>query len=117
MVARSTQAGVVHMLCHNYRRIPAVMLAQAADRRRDASARSATSAAPTCRTGLPIPKFPLVWRLDKTQAGSGALGDIGAHVVDLARYLVGEIAEVSGDLETFIKERPLPTATRPGAAR
>ena len=54
------------------------------------------------------PKFPLVWRLDKNQAGSGALGDIGSHSIDLSRMLVGEIAEVSATMETFIKERPLP---------
>jgi predicted dehydrogenase len=54
------------------------------------------------------PKFPLVWRLDKRKAGSGALGDIAAHSIDLARFLVGEITEVSGRLETFVKERPLP---------
>ena len=39
--------------------------------------------------------FPMVWRLDKDVAGSGALGDLGAHVIDLARYLVGEIDAVS----------------------
>src|SRR5690606_1725017 len=54
------------------------------------------------------PEFPLVWRLDRDQAGSGALGDIGSHVIDLARYLVGEIDEVAAALETFITERPLP---------
>src|SRR6185436_13562808 len=54
------------------------------------------------------PAFPRVWRLEKSKAGSGALGDIGSHSIDLARYLVGEIAEVSGLLETFVKERPLP---------
>jgi predicted dehydrogenase len=52
------------------------------------------------------PEFPLVWRLDSAQAGSGALGDIGAHVIDLARFLVGEIASVQGLLRTFVEERP-----------
>src|SRR5207247_1892043 len=50
------------------------------------------------------PEFPLVWRLDKKVAGSGALGDIGAHIIDLALFLVGEIAEVVADLKTFIKK-------------
>jgi predicted dehydrogenase len=54
------------------------------------------------------PAFPRVWRLEKSKAGSGALGDIASHSVDLARYLVGEVVEVSGMLETFVKERPLP---------
>jgi predicted dehydrogenase len=48
-----------------------------------------------------------VWRLVKAVAGSGALGDIGSHSIDLARFLVGEIREVSGLLETFVTERPL----------
>ena len=53
MLAAVTKAGVTHMICHNYRRIPAVMLAKAADRRAASSARFATTAAPTCRTGSP----------------------------------------------------------------
>jgi len=54
------------------------------------------------------PNFPLVWRLRKSVSGSGALGDLGAHIIDLARFLVGEVASVCGLTETFIKERPLP---------
>jgi predicted dehydrogenase len=49
--------------------------------------------------------FPMVWRLDKDVAGSGALGDLGAHVIDLARYLIGEIDSVSASTRTFVKER------------
>jgi predicted dehydrogenase len=49
--------------------------------------------------------FPMVWRLDKNVAGSGALGDLGAHVIDLARYLVGEIDAVSARTRTFVKDR------------
>ncbi len=52
------------------------------------------------------PQFPKVWRLDKKVAGSGALGDLGAHVIDQSRYLCGEVASVSGLLKTFITERP-----------
>ena len=57
------------------------------------------------------PDIPLVWRFDKDQAGSGSLGDLGAHVIDMARFVTGnEFAEVTGALsETFIKERTLPT--------
>ncbi|QSG09506.1 putative dehydrogenase [Halapricum desulfuricans] len=54
------------------------------------------------------PDAPWSWRLDADLAGSGALGDLGAHTVDLARYLVGDIAEVSGQLRTFVDERPTP---------
>ena len=53
------------------------------------------------------PGFPLVWRLDKDVAGSGSHGDLGAHFVDLARFLVGEFDEVIGMSKTFIKERPI----------
>jgi predicted dehydrogenase len=53
------------------------------------------------------PNFPLVWRLRKEVTGSGAHGDIAAHILDLARFLVGEFKEVVGMMETFIKERPL----------
>jgi predicted dehydrogenase len=56
------------------------------------------------------PEFPLVWRLQRERAGSGALGDIGAHIVDLTQHITGEqITEVSGQLETFVKERPIAT--------
>ena len=53
------------------------------------------------------PSFPLVWRLEKDIAGSGSLGDLGAHVIDLARYLVDEIDCVTGMSRTFVKERPI----------
>jgi predicted dehydrogenase len=54
------------------------------------------------------PSFPLVWRLDKARAGSGSLGDLGAHIIDLARWLVGEPRRLSAMERTFVKERPLP---------
>lgn len=50
--------------------------------------------------------LPMIWRLQKAVAGSGALGDLGAHIIDLGRYLVGEIKSVSGMTRTFIDERP-----------
>src|SRR3954453_13962969 len=55
------------------------------------------------------PAAPMSWRLEKDKAGSGALGDIGAHIVDLTQYITGQrLTGVSGMLETFVKERPLP---------
>jgi len=107
MLAAVTKAGVTHMICHNYRRIPAVMLAkQLIDEGRLGEIRHYRG---TYLQDWPAdPKFPLVWRLDKKKAGSGALGDIAAHSIDLGRFLVGEITEVAGDLKTFIKTRPLP---------
>ncbi|MFI0815340.1 Gfo/Idh/MocA family protein [Streptomyces sp. NPDC021098] len=62
------------------------------------------------------PEFPLVWRLRRELAGSGALGDLGAHIVDLAQYLAGErLVGVSALTETFVRERPL-VPDGPGAA-
>ena len=52
------------------------------------------------------PGFPLVWRLEKDKAGSGTLGDIGSHMIDMARHLLGEFQEVNGLLHTFVNQRP-----------
>ncbi len=54
------------------------------------------------------PDFPMVWRLKKKHTGSGALGDIGAHITDLCHFLVGQVGEVAGTMETFIKKRIVP---------
>jgi predicted dehydrogenase len=63
------------------------------------------------------PEFPLVWRLRRELAGSGALGDLGAHIVDLAQYLAGErLIGVSALTETFVRERPLPARAVAGPA-
>jgi len=111
MLAAVTKARVLHMICHNYRRAPAVMLAQQLIA--DGQLGEIRHFRGTyLQDWINDPNFPLVWRLDKTLAGSGALGDIGAHVIDLARFLVGEIAQVSGELTTFIRERPLPGAPK-----
>jgi len=62
------------------------------------------------------PKTPLVWRFQKKLAGSGAHGDLNAHVIDMARFITGdEIVEISGSIaETFIKEREIPSAGSAG---
>ena len=111
MLAAVTRAGVTHMICHNYRRAPAVMLAKSliADGRLGTIRHFRGT---YLQDWINDPAFPLVWRFDRARAGSGALGDIAAHVVDLARFLVGEIAEVAGALETFIRQRPLPDRPR-----
>lgn len=57
--------------------------------------------------GYTDPDRPITWRLDKQRGGGGALFDLGSHIIDLMRFLVGEYAEVNAALETFIKERPL----------
>jgi predicted dehydrogenase len=62
------------------------------------------------------PEAPLSWRLDKSRAGSGALGDIGAHVIDLTQFITGDpVAEVVGRLETFVKERPYAAGSTAGS--
>jgi predicted dehydrogenase len=58
-------------------------------------------------TGYQNPNRPLSWRMKKEEGGSGALGDLGSHVIDLVRYLLGEFSSLQGHLETFIKERPV----------
>ncbi|HEX7117422.1 MAG TPA: Gfo/Idh/MocA family oxidoreductase [Longimicrobiales bacterium] len=106
MLDAARRAGVLHMVCHNYRRAPAVALAK---RLIDDGALGTIRhwRGVYLQDWIVDPDFPLVWRLRKERAGSGALGDIASHSIDLARYLVGEITEVAGTLETFIAERPL----------
>jgi predicted dehydrogenase len=107
MLAAVQKAGVVHMVCHNYRRVPAVRLARnLIEQGRLGEIRHFR--ATYLQDWIVDPAFPLVWRLRKERAGSGALGDLASHAVDLARFLVGEISEVTAALHTFIKERPLP---------
>jgi len=109
---RVQAAGVVHMCAFNYRFVPAVRLArqliEAGDvgeirhfRGRYMQEWGATDAA--------------VWRFEKETAGSGALGDLGAHVVDLARYLVGEIASVAALTATFQPGREVDDAVEAAA--
>jgi len=101
------KAGVKHMVNFNYRRAPAVALAkQMID---DGLIGEIYHwRAVYLQDWIIDPDFPLVWRLDKSIAGSGPLGDLAAHSIDLAHYLVGEIAQVTAMMQTFIEERPLP---------
>ena len=56
------------------------------------------------------PKAPRTWRFVRSVAGGGAVADIGAHIIDTVRFVLGDVAEVIAcQLETVIKERPLPT--------
>jgi len=101
------KAGVKNMTAFNYRFVPAIQLAK---KLIDEGyiGRILQYRAVYLQEWIMDPNFPLVWRLRKNVAGSGALGDLGAHIIDLARYLVGEVSSVCGLTETFIKERPLP---------
>jgi predicted dehydrogenase len=107
MVAAVKKAGVVNMISHNYRRVPAMALAQKMIAAGDLG-RIYHYRARYLQDWIVDPEFPLVWRLQSKIAGSGAHGDINAHIIDLARYLIGEFSEVCGHMETFVKERPLP---------
>jgi predicted dehydrogenase len=109
--AKAAHAGGARaMVGFTYRRVPAIALA-----RRLVAAGSIGEIrhvrAQYLQDWIADPEAPLSWRLDKSKAGSGALGDIGAHVIDLAQFITGDtITEVTGRLETFVKERPLATA-------
>ena len=106
MARAAKTARVVNMVCHNYRRIPAVMLAKQMIERGDLGDRLFHFRARYAQDWIVDPKFPLVWRLRRDVSGSGALGDIFSHVTDLARYLFGELREVTAVMETFVKRRP-----------
>ncbi len=107
MVAAVEKAGVVNMVCHNYRRIPAIALAKKMIEEGAIGDRIYHYRARYAQDWITDPDFPLVWRLQAKISGSGTHGDIDAHIIDLGRYLVGELDEVCGLTETFIKERPL----------
>ncbi|MDH3033532.1 Gfo/Idh/MocA family oxidoreductase [Streptomyces sp. TRM75561] len=108
--------GQAAMVGFNYRRVPATALA----RRMVEEGRIGTLRhlrVVYLQDWLVDPQFPLTWRLRREQAGSGSLGDLGAHIVDLAQHLAGErLAGVSALTETFVRERPLPTAPSSGLA-
>jgi len=100
LLSAARSAGVQHMCAFNYRFVPAVRLA------RDLIAAGELGEILHFRCAylqdwLVDPSVANLWRLDKSLAGSGALGDLGAHVIDVARYMVDEIATVSGALRTF----------------
>ncbi|WDM31120.1 Gfo/Idh/MocA family oxidoreductase [Paenibacillus mucilaginosus] len=102
-------AGVKHMVGFNYRFAPAVQLAKklVEDGR---LGQIYHFRAWFLQDWIVDPEFPLVWRLQKEIAGSGSHGDLGAHLIDLAHFLVGDMQEVIGMSETFIKERPVPSS-------
>ena len=113
MLAAVKKAGVVNMVNFNYRRVPAVQLAkQLIDEGRIGQIYHWRAV--YLQDWIMDPSFPLVWRLSKDAAGAGALGDLGAHIIDLARMLVGEITALTGMTETFIKRRPMLAGTTGG---
>jgi predicted dehydrogenase len=100
------KAGVKHMVAFNYRFVPAIVQAKRLIESGKLG-RIFHFRAVYLQEWIIDPNFPKIWRLDKSVAGSGALGDLGAHVIDLARFLVGEPTQVMGLTKTFIEERPM----------
>ncbi len=113
MVHAVEAAGVPHMVCFNYRFLPAVRLAKRLIAE-GAVGQLRHFRALYLQDWLSDPRLPLAWRMRKDEAGSGALGDTGVHIVDLARYLVGEVRQVTGYLSTFVRQRPLPHGSGSG---
>jgi len=101
-------AGVVNMVAFNYRRTPAISLAKKFIEE-GAIGRILSFRGTYLQDWSANPDSPLSWRFQKSIAGSGALGDIATHVIDIARYLVGEFGSVNAMMETWIPERPLQT--------
>jgi predicted dehydrogenase len=108
---RALARGVYAMVGFTYRRVPAATFA------RDLVASGKLGTINQVRASyrqdwLVDPSVPLAWRLQKNLAGSGALGDIGAHAIDLAQFITGmKLTSVSGTIDTIIRERPLLEST------
>lgn len=107
MLDAVTKAGVKHLTAFNLRFIPSVRYV------RGLIQAGALGRIYHCRAHYlseshhPYKKSPMRWRLSKAESGSGVLGDIGSHMIDLARFLIGEISTVGAMLKTFIDERPI----------
>ena len=105
--ARAEARGIRAMVGFTYRRVPAATFARSlvADGR---IGEVRQVRAEYLQDWLMDPEAPMTWRLDRAKAGSGSLGDIGAHAVDLAEFITGQtIDSVSGIVETLVDERPL----------
>jgi predicted dehydrogenase len=106
MLDAVNKARVKNMLAFNYRRTPAVALAKKFIDE-GSIGKILNFRGTYLQDWSADPSSPLSWRFQKKIAGTGALGDIGTHVIDMARYLVGEFDEVFATLKTYINERPI----------
>jgi predicted dehydrogenase len=106
MLEAAQKSGVQHQIGFNYRFLPAVQFAK---KLIDAGKLGTIYhfRGLYLQDWIIDPMFPMVWRLNKDIAGSGSLGDLGAHVIDLAHFLVGSVKTVTGMNKTFIKKRPV----------
>lgn len=104
---RAAERSVRSMVGFTYRRVPAVTFL------RDLIAEGVVGNVQQVRAAyrqdwLVDPEMPLAWRLQKEHAGSGALGDIGAHIIDMAQFVTGlSLEAVSGTIDTIVKTRPI----------
>jgi predicted dehydrogenase len=114
MLSAARQAGTINVVNFNYRRVPAIQFAKKLIED-GAIGEIRHWRAVYLQDWLNDPKAPLAWRLKKELAGSGALGDIGAHILDLSLFLVGPVTKVVGTLDTFIKQRPVEVASSGGS--
>lgn len=114
MVAAAERAGAVTATGFNYRWVPALRRAkEMIEAGRIGSVRTVRGR--YLQDWLVDPEAAWSWRCAAERAGSGALGDLGAHVIDLFRWLVGDVVAVEGHTERFVDERPVPDGdgTRP----
>ena len=108
MLEAVKKAAVKHQVAFNYRFVPAIRQAYDLIRSGKLGRIYHFRAVYLQEWIMPHYAAPMIWRLEKKLAGSGALGDLGAHIIDLARFLVGDVKSVSAMTKTFISERPTP---------
>jgi predicted dehydrogenase len=108
------KAGVKHMVAHNYRFVPAIRLAKELIDSGKLGQIYHFRALYLQEWIMPHYNEKLIWRLRKDIAGSGAIGDLGSHIVDLGHFLIGDYKSLSAMTRTFIDERPLPDGSGTG---
>ena len=107
----AAEAGVFAMLGFTYRRVPAIQLARELVLGGQIGAVRQVRAA-YLQDWLTDEAAPMSWRLDQTMAGTGALGDLGSHIIDAVQFVTGQLlTAVTGVTRTFIAERPWPGGT------
>lgn len=106
MLDAAEKSGKIHMVAFNYRRTPAVALAKKYITE-GRLGKILNFRGTYLQDWSADPDGPLSWRFQKSIAGSGAIGDIGTHVIDFARYLVGEIASVNAIVQNYVPTRPI----------
>ncbi len=110
MLRAVEQAGVIHMIAFNYRRTPAIALAHRYINE-GRIGKLLEFRISHLQDWSADPETPLTWRHQKVIAGSGTIGDIGSHAIDVARYLGGEIIAVNSIVKTYIHSRPSKTGS------